>query len=362
MKKNHIFPITIFSLFLYVVFSCTPHQTLKDENVQEAKEFITHFMDTSNIPGLAVTVSKEGKIIWSEGFGYADLEQMVPVQPGWTKFRIGSISKSLTSYAIAILYEQGKLDIDAPINNYIPSFPNKDIIITTRQLAGHLAGIRHYKGREFFNKKRYESVTEGLGIFMNDSLLFTPGSDYKYSSYGWNLISVIIENTTRKDFLEFMEEGVFEPLQMFNTKPDYLDSLIAGRTRYYTLNDSGKIINASYVDNSYKWAGGGFLSTSEDLVKFGNVLLNPQSFENKTVTEFTTSQITTKGDTTNYGIGWRIGMDDSGHRWFGHGGTSVGGRSQLLIYPESKVVIVILTNASKVDFSKINRFTEIFFN
>jgi serine beta-lactamase-like protein LACTB, mitochondrial len=116
------------------------------------------------IPGVSVAVAKDGVIVWSEGFGFADLEQRVPVWPS-TRFRIGSVSKPLTADAVALLYQQGRLDLDAPVQRYVPSFPDKGYPITTREVAGHLAGIWHYKEGEFDNPRHFASVLESLAIF-----------------------------------------------------------------------------------------------------------------------------------------------------------------------------------------------------
>src|SRR3989441_12200340 len=144
----------------------------------------------TRIPGVQVAVAVNGKLVWSEGFGDADAERKKPVTRE-TQFRIGSVSKPLTATAVALLYEQGKVDLDAPVQRYVPSFPDKGYPITTRQLAGHLAGIRHYRGDEFVLNRRFGSVGEGLTIFQDDSLLFPPGTRFSYSSYGWNLISAV---------------------------------------------------------------------------------------------------------------------------------------------------------------------------
>src|SRR2546426_9120253 len=146
----------------------------------------------TQIPGVQVAVAVNGKLVWSEGCGYADAERQQPVTRE-TQFRIGSVSKPLTATAVVLLYERGKLDLDAPVQRYVPSFPDKGYPITTRQLAGHLAGIRHYRGDEFVLNRRFGSVGEGLTIFQDDSLLFPPGTRFSYSSYGWNLISAVIE-------------------------------------------------------------------------------------------------------------------------------------------------------------------------
>src|SRR2546428_3449985 len=155
------------------------------------------------IAGLQVAVGVDGKLVWSEGFGYADVARKVPVTAE-TQFRIGSVSKPLTAAALALLYERGKLDLDAPVQRYVPSFPDKGYPIPTRQLAGHLAGIRHYRGDEFVLHRRFGSVAEGLTIFQDDSLLFPPGTRFSYSSYGWNLISAVIQGAPGAGLLQVL--------------------------------------------------------------------------------------------------------------------------------------------------------------
>src|SRR6059036_1750438 len=246
------------------------------------------------IPGLQVAVAVDGKLVWSEGFGYADLAGKVPVTAE-TQFRIGSVSKPLTAAAVALLLEQGKLDLDAPVQRYVPSFPDKGYPITTRQLAGHLAGIRHYRGDEFLRNRHFDTVLEGLAIFQGDSLLFPPGTKFSYSSYGWNLISAVVEGAAGQDFLTYMSRNVLRPLGLTHTAPDRVDSLIPNRTRFYERGADSGFVPAPPVDNSYKWAGGGFLSTAEDLVRFGSALLEPGFLKAATLELLFTPQHTTSG-------------------------------------------------------------------
>ncbi len=308
--------------------------------IVRAREIVRERLDS--IPGLAVAVARDGRIIWSEGFGWADLEQRVPVTPA-TEFRIGSISKSLTSSAVGLLVEEGKLDLDAPVQRYVPSFPVKRWPITTRLVAGHLAGIRHYRGNEFLLYRRYDSVLQSLDIFKDDSLLFQPGTRFSYSSYGWNLISAVIEAASGDNYLHFMQTRVFEPLHLAHTRPDWLDSIVPHRTRYYA-RAGGTWVNAPAVDNSYKWAGGGFLSTAEDLATYGSALLQPGFLRAETLRLLFTSQRTTDGRESGYGIGWFIGKEGGGQPVYYHGGGSVGGTSDLVLFPSERLVIAIVTN------------------
>src|SRR6266513_4118909 len=259
----------------------------------------------TRIPGEQVAVAVNGRLVWSEGFGYADAERQRPVTRE-TQFRIGSVSKPLTAAAVGLLYEQGKLDLDAPVQRYVPSFPDKGHPITTRLLAGHLAGIRHYRDREFFLNRRFATVRDGLTIFQDDSLLFPPGTRFSYSSSAWNLVSAVVEGASGEDFLRYLAAHVFRPLGLTHTAPDRADSLIPGRTQFYDRDTVGGYRVAPAVDNSYKWAGGGFVSTAEDLVKFGSALLEPGFLKRETLELLFTSQHTSGGEETGYGIGWFV--------------------------------------------------------
>lgn len=311
---------------------------------------IEKIMKESKVPGLAVTISIADSIVWSQGFGYSDVEQHVPVEPSQTKFRIASISKSLTSIAIGILVEHNKIDLDAPIQDYVPDFPLKKYPITMRQLGGHLAGIRNYIGNEFYSTEKYKDLNEGLSVFKDDSLRFKPNSGFYYSNYGWNLISVAIENASKENFVSFMRENVFIPLKLSSTVPDFNDSIIDNRSRFYEKDSLGKIINAPYVDNSFKWAAGGYLSTTTDLVKFGEQMLHPKIISRNIFNMLISNQITSEGKFTDYGIGWMLGNIDDTAFYFGHTGTAVGGKSFLVIIPKYELVFALAANMGEIDF------------
>ena len=294
---------------------------------------------------MAIMVYKQGEVVHAEGLGYADLEQQVPVNPWLTKFRIASISKTLTADALIQLQAAGRLDLDAEVQAYVPSFPKKRWPVSTRMAAGHIAGIRHYRGDEFLSTKYYPTVIEGLDIFKEDTLLFEPGSKYSYSSYGFNLVSAVIEGASEQEFLAYMEANVFEPLAMNNTTPEFMDEIITNRGRYYDQID-GKIFNAPFVDNSYKWAGGGFLSTAEDLGKFAKAHMQEGYLPKASLLELTTSQSLSDGSETGYGLGWVTNTDKKGLHWIGHSGGAVGGTSKMVIYPKAEIIVIVLTNLS----------------
>jgi CubicO group peptidase (beta-lactamase class C family) len=337
MKKKS----TLSIFFLILLFS----QTLFTQTrLEEADKLIQQLKEESESAGWSVTISIDDETVLSKGYGFANLENQTSVTPNKTKFRIGSISKALTSAALGVLMQEGKVDIDKPVQKYVPYFPYKQKTITTKMVAGHLAGIRHYKNdSEFLSSKRYKTMRESMEIFMYDSLVCEPSTAFCYSSFGYTLVSAVIEAAANKDFLKVMDEKVFQPLFMNETIADMNDSIIVFRAGFYSMED-GSIINAPYVDNSYKWAGGGFLSTTEDLVKFGNSMLNANILTEKTLSELITSQRTLDGKETGYGIGWFTGVNEFGRKYFGHAGGSIGGCGNLLIYPDKKLVLAVLTN------------------
>ena len=282
-------------------------------------------MEKVKVPGLSVSISQKGELVYSKGFGYADLENQTPVDPAVTKFRIGSVSKTLTASGLAKLYEAGKVDLDATIEKYVPIWPDKGETITLRLLAGHLAGIRHYKGLEFMSDTKYENVVDGLGIFMNDPLVHKPGSAYLYSSYGWNLISVAMENavTPEASFLSFMQSEVFEALEMTNTEADHADQDIENRTKFYRRNRDGNFIEAGYLKQA-------------------------------TLNEWMKSQKTTNGEETNYGMGWRT-VKFSGYTFVGHTGGSVGGITRFFMHIPSETVVAVTGNIDPLPYGTLDK-------
>jgi CubicO group peptidase (beta-lactamase class C family) len=329
--------------------------------IERARVLVRAHQEELGIPGISAAVGIDGMVVWSEGFGYADLETREPAR-ATTLYRIGSVSKPVTATAVVQLALDGRLDLDAPVQRYVPSFPEKGYPITTRQLAGHLAGIRHYRGSESVGEgqRHYDDVVDALGIFGEDPLLFAPGERYSYSSYGWNLISAVVQGAAGQDFLSYMQARVFDPLGMTHTHADDPRLIIPGRTRFYAYS-GGRTLNAPFVDNSYKWAGGGFIASVEDLVRFGSAHLSPGFLPQDGLDLLFTSQSNNAGEEIGYGIGWRVGTfgalfpedsplrtgDLAGLRVMQHGGSSVGGRAFLLLVPEERMVVALLVNYSR---------------
>jgi CubicO group peptidase (beta-lactamase class C family) len=309
--------------------------------------------------GFAVAVAVDGKVIWAQGYGKADLEQDVPVTPS-TKFRIGSVSKPLTATAVALLRQQGRLDIDAPVQKYVPSFPDKGAVITTRELGGHLAGIRHYKDNEFETCAHYKNVVDALNIFKNDPLVAPPGTKFNYSSYGFNLISAVVQSASGEDFRTYMREKVFVPLGLNDTAADEEDTLVPNRARFYDYGSDGTYRNSALTDNSYKWAGGGFLSSPRDLVTFGSAMLHPGFLNDDSLKMLFTRQHTNDGKQTDYGFGWGIHENPGEPRLWEHSGGATGGSAKLFLYPDQGVVFAWTMNTTGLNTKPFEEIGKIF--
>lgn len=322
------------------------------EAVIEADRVLTEFFEASGAPGLAVSVGRDGALLWSRGHGFADLEQQVPVDPARTRFRIGSVAKPITALALVQLVEQGKIQLDQNVRTYVPRFPPKAHDFSVRQLAGHLAGIRHYREGESYLRKRFGSVEAGLTLFQDDPLIGAPGEQWRYSSHGYNLLSAVIEQAAERAFPDVLVSSVFAPLDMQATVVDELAEIIPQRGRYYLRRD-GRNYNEPEVDNSYKWASGGLLSTTEDMLRFGLAHFDDSKVTPAMRELLWTEQHTNAGEPTGYGIGWRIVVDGEGHRWIGHGGGSIGGTSQLWLFPDDGLVIACASNLTELNYADL---------
>jgi CubicO group peptidase (beta-lactamase class C family) len=345
---------TFIFILLFLSFGVLHAQDIQtiDQAISQADQIAQKTYNDEKFPGLAIAVLSDGKIVWSKGYGYADIENQLKVDPSRHLFRIGSISKSFTAVGLAQLYESGKIDLHAEVQKYVPYFPKKEWPVIVKEVAHHVAGIRHYRGFEFLNNEKYETIRQGVGIFENDDLLFEPGTKYQYSSYGWNLISAVMEGACECNFLDFMQKNVFKKGKLKNSFADHNDIEMPNRVQFY-IQEEGVNKIAPSVDNSYKWAGGGFISTATDVAKFGHAVMHEKYTSAKTNQLFWTPYTLKNGKKTNYGLGWAVNEDQKGRPWVGHSGGSVGGTSMLLMYPEYDLVIVTLVNQSSAKMGNL---------
>jgi CubicO group peptidase (beta-lactamase class C family) len=304
------------------------------------RPLLRRLRDGLRSPGLSLTVATRGRIVWSVSCGYADLAARRPVTAK-TRFRIGSVSKLLTATALAHYAEIGRVDLDAPVDRYV-DFPSHRGAITLRRLAGHLAGIRHYESpAEAVNRRHFPSLAAALARFSDDPLVAEPGTRFSYSSYGYDVIGVALERVSGRDFASLMHATVLAPASMRRTT--LLSAPAATRATFYEAKDGGGVRVAPPIDLSDRPPAGGFLSTADDLARFGIALTRGALVRPETAAMMFRSQRTRAGEETGYGLGFEVHPSPFG-LFVGHTGAVVGGTAALIIHVETRTVFALTTN------------------
>ncbi|HEX6370207.1 MAG TPA: serine hydrolase domain-containing protein [Longimicrobium sp.] len=339
----------MFCALLMMAVAPAHAQTAVPPSNRIAAERAAALLDSVRVPGLTVAVARGGEVVWGAGFGWANVADSVRATPS-TVFGIGSVSKPLTAAALMRLVELGTIDLDAPVQRYAPSFPDKGAPVTIRQLAGHLGGIRHYEPQDFGRAARPGTATEALAIFADDPLVAPPGTRHAYSSYGYVLLSAAMESAAGRPFLTLMRDDIFAPLRMVSTGVDLPKDVDPTRAVQYAGCPSA-CAPSPYVEYAGTWAGGGFTSTAIDLARFGSALLEGSLLRRETLEMMWTPQRTAAGEDTGYGTGWRTGRDAAGRRIVHHGGRTHQLRAFLLLYPDHDVAIAVLANGP-ADFAE----------
>ena len=325
--------------------------------VEQGRQLVRASLAEQNLPGLSVAVGVGDHIVWAEGFGWADLENREPVEPE-TRFRIGTASTALTSAAVGLLLEQGRLNLDQVIQEYVPAFPEKQWPVTLRQLMGHVAGVRNDGGDEGpLLSVHCERPVDGVSRIAAQSLLFEPGTRYRYSSYGWILVSAAVEAAADEPFLRFMREQVFEPLGMHDTQADSATTSVPDRaTPYFPRFAADPRYGPDpmrEIDYSCYAGASVFLSTSSDMVRFGMAINSGRLLQPATVQLLQAEQRLASGQETGYGLGWdleTVALAGEQTRWVGHEGTSLGGMvASLMTFPGHGIVLSVMSNISYAD-------------
>ena len=286
-----------------------------------------------------------------KGYGYANLDDKIPADPKTTLFRIASVSKCITGLALARMVEDGLLDFDDSFYKHVPYFPQKEFDFSLRQLAGHTAGIRSYRGKEYALNLPY-SIKDSIEVFKDAPLQFQPGKGYLYNSFDFVLLSLAMQEASGVSFEEYVQDKVLEPLGMHHTfspnqvekNPSVLTAKGLQKARFYTKTRGG-FKQAISVNNQYKLAGGGYLSTASDIGKLGMAILEGKLVRPDLMGEILTSP-KVNGKATYYGLGFQVSQDGQGKPFVGHVGSSIGAYSNLFVYPKEEIVIAILVNCT----------------
>jgi serine beta-lactamase-like protein LACTB len=331
-------------------------QKLSPEKRAQIENVVSQFMTSTHAPGVSVAIVENGEYEWAAGFGFADLENNVPATEH-TIFRLGSISKSLTAVGALELFERGQLDLDAPVQKYCPAFPEKKWPVTTREVMGHLAGIRHYKtgpdDLEIGNTKHFDNpIQAGLDFFKNEPLLSEPGTHFRYSTQGYTLVGCVMEGASKTKYVDFMLQNVVAPAGMQHTQADDRFAIIPYRTRFYGKTESGTVQNADFLDSSYKIPGGGWLSSAEDMARFEVAILNDKLIKRSTRDLLWTPSKPPDDSAKGYALGWHT-FNEDGIFLVGHTGGQQGADTNFLLAPEKHAGVVVLANLDQINTTAV---------
>ena len=339
---------------IQVVTRPEPSEKWKDA-AAESRAVLRAALAEQNIPGLSVAVAVGDELVWAEGLGWADYEERLQVEPN-TRFRIGTASKAVTSAGVGLLLEQDRLKLDEEIQTYVPELPKKQWPVTLRQLMAHTAGFNTDSGDEGPFGDACERPVEGIKYVVDDELRFEPGTQYRYSTFGWILVSAAIESVARQSFARFMQTEVLEPLEMRDTRLDSRTDDVPRRARFYfpRFNADNKYGHQFAPDVDYSCYAGaiGFLSTPTDMVRFALELQRGKLLKPETVRLLQSGQNVRSGAETGYGLGWDLETATVLGKQtptIGYDGESIGGViGSFLIFPEHHIVVTVLTNTSWV--------------
>lgn len=339
------------------------------EPIDRGRQIVRTALAEQNLPGLSVAVGAGGDLVWAEGFGWADLDNRVQVAPD-LRFRMGTASTVLTSAAAGLLLQQERLQLDAEIQAYVPEFPRKAWPVTLGEVMSHRAGLRSDGGDEGPLFSRHcEKPVEALDAFAESDLRFEPGTKYRFSNYGWILVSAAIERVAGEPFLAFMRAKVFDPLGMRDTRADdATGALTKQATPYfprYGADPKYGLHLMRDLDYSCYAGASAFVSTPSDLVRFGLAMNGGAFLQPATVQRLQASQRLRSGEDTGYGLGWDVETVTIGGRpvrAVGHDGDLLGGQAvSLLTIPERGIVVAVMSNISYADtFAVASRLADAF--
>lgn len=308
-------------------------------------------------PALSAAVLVDGRRVWAAATGLADPAAGRPVALD-SRFRIGSSSKAVNALALGTLLETGAVDLDRPVRAWLPELPPAYDAVTTRLAVSHRAGVPDYglcwcfPVWEHKNRRHFDGVRPALAAFAARPLLFRPGTDFAYSSYGSNIAGAVMEVAAGRPYGEFIERAVFAPLGMKDSRLDVAAAVDAQRVGFYEIHER-RYRPADPVDNSIRYPSGGMLSTPTDMLALGRAWLEPGRLVGAaTLATLLTPQRLADGraNPQGYALGMRVSADRQlfdgreRTRFWSHHGTAVGSTSYFAIYPEHGLVIALMMN------------------
>lgn len=307
-------------------------------------DYIRTVLAERHVPGVAVAVIKNGKVVKLKGYGVASVEFNVPVTTE-TVFEIGSVSKQMTAAGIMLLVEDGKVKLDDPVSAYLPNTPEAWKNVTIRHLLTHTSGVKSYTSLDGFELFRHLKTDEFITKLSPHPLEFTPGERNIYSNSGFTLLGHIIQTVSGKPYMQFMRERIFVPLGMAKTTDRDPQFIVMNRAAGYEWSID-KLEGRDGVLTDLMGAGS-IVSTIADMAKW-DAALNGKNFLNpESRAEWWKQFVFNNGKPSPYGFGWRI-SDVRGRKLIGHTGQTAGFGAANFRYVDDGVTVIVLTNLGEI--------------
>lgn len=311
-------------------------------NAPSASNQLRETLRNDHGTGIAAAVIVDGRLVWSDAAGRSGSGNENPLSTH-ASMRLGSVSKPFTAALVARLVDLGLLDLDMPVQRYVQEFPEKSGTITLRHLLTHTSGIRHYNFASFSesnSRVQYQNLTQPLSLFSEDPLLFPPGEQYHYSSFGYNLAGAVIENTLGVSFNEALQEYLVQPMLLERTQVDNPTSFVSCRPAFYTIAFGRFPIPTLWRNHSEAYPSAGILASAEDLARFADTYFRGDQLTPETRQLFMTPVVLKNGQQLAQTPGWELEFDKSGNiAWYGHGGTTNGAYASLRYYPDDNMIV-----------------------
>lgn len=343
-SKTLVHAILVFILLVGVT-SLTAAQSalMSDEDLAKAiNETLTQSYKP-NEPGAAVIVVKDGKVLFRKGYGMANLELGVPVEPDMV-FRLGSITKQFTAVAVLMLAEQGKLSLSDEITKFLPDYPTKGHKITVEHLLNHTSGIKSYTSMpEWLALWRKDTtVKELIDLFKDQPMDFAPGEKWSYNNSGYFLLGAIIEKASGQTYQDFVEKNIFAPLGMKHSYYDNTSRIIPRRVTGYSKGSEG-FRNAAYLSMFQPFAAGSLMSSVDDLALWDAALYTDKLVKQESLKRAWTASLLTNKKSAHYGYGWSLSSYED-RALIEHSGGINGFATYAVRVPDQRTYVAILTN------------------
>jgi CubicO group peptidase (beta-lactamase class C family) len=311
--------------------------------------YVNGEMRAEKIPGLALAIVRDGRIVKAQGYGLSNIELDVPVKPE-TIFQTGSVGKQFTATAVMMLVEDGKIHLDDFIGKYLPGSPATWSNITVRNLLTHTSGIPDYesdsvtkKGAAFINLRNDYTEDELFTKFSGLPLDFPPKSKWSYSNSGYVILGILIHKVTGQFYGDVLRERIFRPLGMTSTRIISEADIIPNRAAGYRLVN-GEIKNQEWVSPTLNTTADGALYTNVlDMAKWDAALYTEKLLKKGSLDQMWTAVRLNDGKPAPYGFGWDV-TEVNGHRLIEHGGAWQGFTTQISRYVGDRFTVIVLTN------------------